>query len=234
MSGFVQYGANGSGTNDVQSLIVSLATLATTGNTILVASTGGGKATFVGDNKGNVYNVVASVNAFFGSGSSVWMAYNITGGFVGITATYANAFNPAGLIAQEFTGTGATNPIDLKYAQSTDQSSSATPFMSAGSATATANEIIVPFCFTASGVADPLSGISSPYTNPVSTGALDATSGSIGSGSNVVSAIVTAVATFSFSTPRTWFGGIFSLELAGAPPPTTITPHLMSSMGIGQ
>lgn len=224
MAGFVQYGANANTTGDAISMVISLATLSGAGNTLFLMTSGGVKT--VKDNTNNIWYSAASINF---EGLNWWYAYNINSGVYSITVSL-----PAGsctAIAQEFTGTGTSNPLDLTFYQTAYQTSSSNPYFTATLSTSQANEIIIPFIMPQTGFADPLSGISSPYTNYINE-LTSAGNVSLGSGSNVVSVITTAVATFSFSTSREFVGSIFSLKLSSGS--SSVPPvNRLLTLGVG-
>lgn len=217
MSGFIQ-STVGSGTG------TSVAANAfgvdpTAGNMIVVGveiETAAATNTSVTDNAGNTYTSDTNVSAA-GQSIKVWKAYNITS-TAGLIVTVHNSGSVStGIIAQEFNGTGTSDPFD-KTASSTGSS---TALDSGSTATLSqADEIVIGF-----GTVDNVDTLTTgaTYTNGAST-----TSANFRCRmeSKVVAATTAVNATLTANSSGNWEMLVITFRIQGA---TTTSTSLSTS-----
>lgn len=184
----------------------------TTGNLIVVTVSDNGGVTngitSVTDSKGNTYTKIP--NESDGSSTlSMWYAKNITGG-ASHTVTIAwntSLVSQASFIAQEFSGSDTTSPLD-RYTSA--HSTSTTPSSGATPTTTTDAQLVV------AGVAyfstNTTTTLGSGYSNLASTGITNA---NVSMESKVISSAAAQTGTFTLAASKSWAAGVATFKATG-------------------
>jgi hypothetical protein len=125
----------------------------TAGDTIVFALTAGAADTIssITDNEGDTYHLINSNSNPSNRYTWLYYAYGVTGGATTITVTYTGGQYPdSSIIAREYSGFSAGNPLDVSASATDGATASATHPTGSTAVTAQANELVI----VASGVAD--------------------------------------------------------------------------------